>query len=87
VIWLSAVSRRSSDGTKQPPLTRENLAKLNLKVLRRGVWFRDLKQGERKLLSLTNRVVQRVRSFFLASWFLGYWVSCVKPWRAEYFVS
>jgi hypothetical protein len=63
---LSAVSRRSSKGTKQVSLTRESLAKLRLKARRRGVWFRDLKQGERKLLDLTIRVVQRVRSFMLA---------------------
>jgi hypothetical protein len=42
------------------------LAKLRLKALRRGVWFRDLKQNERRLLDLTIRVVERVRSFLLA---------------------
>jgi hypothetical protein len=63
---LSAVSRRSSKGTKQTPLTREALAKLRLKAVRRGTWFRDLKQSERKLLDLTIKVVERVRSFMLA---------------------
>ena len=63
---MSAASRRSSKGTKQVPLTREALARLRLKALRRGVWFRNLKQSERKLLSLTIRVVERVRSFMLA---------------------
>jgi hypothetical protein len=63
---LSAVSKRSSKGTKQTPLTREALAKLRLKAVRRGTWFRDLKQSERKLLDLTIKVVQRVRSFMLA---------------------
>ena len=63
---MSATSRRSNKGTTSVPLTREALAKLRLKALRRGVWFRDLKQGERKLLDLTIRVVQRVRSFLLA---------------------
>jgi hypothetical protein len=63
---LSVASRRSSDGVLSVPLTREALARLRLKALRRGVWFRDLKQGERKLLSLTISVVQRVRSFILA---------------------
>jgi hypothetical protein len=63
---LSAASRRSSDGALSVPLTREALARLRLKALRRGIWFRDLKQGERKLLSLTISVVQRVRSFILA---------------------
>jgi len=46
-------------------LTREALAKLRLKALRRGVWFRDLKREERKLLELTIRVVEKVRSFLL----------------------
>ena len=63
---MSAASRRSSSGARSVPLTREALAKLRLKALRRGVWLRDLKQGERKLLSLTIRVVERVRSFMLA---------------------
>jgi capsid protein len=42
------------------------LARLRLRAVRRGVWFRDLKQNERKLLDLTIRVVQRVHSFILA---------------------
>jgi hypothetical protein len=63
---LSAVSRRSGESIKAVPFTRENLARLRLKAVRRGVWFRVLKQCERKLLSLTIRVVQRVRSFMLA---------------------
>jgi hypothetical protein len=63
---LSARSGRSSKGAKSIPLTREALAKLRLKARRRGVWFRDLKQSERKLLDLTIRVVQRVHSFVLA---------------------
>ena len=63
---MNAPSGRSSSGARSVPLTRENLARLRLKAVRRGVWFRDLKQGERKLLSLTIRVVQRVRSFILA---------------------
>ena len=63
---MSAPSGRSSDGARSVPLTREALTKLRLKAVRRGVWFRDLKQGERKLLDLTIRVVQRVHSFILA---------------------
>jgi hypothetical protein len=66
VIWLSAKSRNSSNGTKSFPLTREALVKMKLKAMRRGVWFRDLKQSERKLLDLTISVVERVRSFLLA---------------------
>jgi hypothetical protein len=63
---LSATSRKSSDAAKSVPLTREALAKLRLKAVRRGVWFRDLKHSERKLLDLTIKVVQRVHSFILA---------------------
>ena len=63
---MSAPSRKSNKGTKQVPFTRETLAKLKRKAVRRGVWFRDLKQSERKLLDLTIRVVQHIRSFMLA---------------------
>jgi len=67
---LSVRSGKSSRSpvTTQPsiPLTREALARLRLKALRRGVWFRDLKREERKLLELTIRVVEKVRSFLLA---------------------
>ena len=63
---MNAKSGKSSSAPKSVPLTRETLAKLKLKALRRGCWFRDLKQSERKLLDLTIRVVERVRSFLLA---------------------
>ncbi len=67
---MSVRSGKSSRSpvTTQPsiPLTREALARLRLKALRRGVWFRDLKREERKLLDLTIRVVEKVRSFLLA---------------------
>lgn len=63
---MSVTSEKLGSGAKSVPLTSQNLAKLRLKAVRRGVWFRDLKQGERKLLSLTIRVVERVRSFVLA---------------------
>ena len=69
-IWLSAKSGRSSNcpvnALSNFPLTRESLAKLRLKAVRRGCWFRDLKQNERMLLDLTIRVVDKVRSFMLA---------------------
>ena len=67
---MSVRSGKSSRSpvTTQPsiPLTREALARLRLKALRRGVWFRNLKREERKLLELTIRVVEKVRSFLLA---------------------
>ena len=63
---MSVVSRRFGSGAKSVPLTRETLAKLRLRAVRRGVWFRCLKPGERRLLDLTISVVQRVHSFILA---------------------
>ena len=42
------------------------LAKLRVKALRRGVWFRVLTRVERVLLELTMKVVKRIRSLFLA---------------------
>lgn len=47
------------------PLTRATLTKLKLKAIRKGCWFKTLKQNERMLLNLTISVVQRVRSFLL----------------------
>ena len=63
---MNAVSKKSDESTKKIALTRESLAKLRLRALRRGLWFSGLKQSERKLLELTISVVQRVRSFMLA---------------------
>lgn len=48
------------------PLTRDGLARLRLKALRRGLWFRKLNGDERMLMSLVIRVVERVRSLTLA---------------------
>jgi len=47
-------------------LSRRALARLRLRAIRRGVWFRDLRDVERKLLDLTIVVVERVRSVRLA---------------------
>jgi len=67
---LSVKSGRSSKSPVNTrtsiPLTRQALARLRLKAVRRGCWFRDLKREERKLLELTIRVVEKVRSFLLA---------------------
>jgi hypothetical protein len=69
-LWLSVASRRSGESFAGAgvsfPLNRGALTKLRLKALRRGCWFRDLKREERRLLELTMRVVERVRSFVLA---------------------
>ena len=67
---MSVRSERSSRNPVETrthiPLTREALVRLRLKALRRGIWFRNLKREERKLLELTIRVVEKVRSFILA---------------------
>ena len=48
------------------PITREGLARLRLKALRRGLWFKMLNGDERMLMNLVIRVVDRVRSLLLA---------------------
>ncbi len=44
------------------PLTRETIAGLRLRALRRRVWYRALDRIERGLVDLTIRWVDRVRS-------------------------
>ena len=63
---MSVKSEKLSNIRSDFALTRENLVKLKRKAVRRGCWYRDLKQSERKLLDLTVRVVDKVRSFLLA---------------------
>ena len=63
---MSAHFRKLNGSHSRFVLTREYLVKLKKKAVRRGCWFRDLKQNERMLLDLTINVVQRVRSFLLA---------------------
>jgi len=48
------------------PITRDDLARLRSKALRRGLWFRALNRDERMLMNLVIRVVDRVRSLLLA---------------------
>ena len=48
------------------PLHRKALARLRFKAIRRGVWFRVLKDRERRLLELTLDVVEKIRSLLLA---------------------
>ena len=68
VIWLSVRSGRlgSFSGAQSFAFTRDCLVRLKQKAVRNGWWFKDLKREERKLLELTIRLVQRVRSFILA---------------------
>ena len=60
---MYVASRR---GAVHIPPTREALARLRLKALRRGVWFRELSRDERVLMKLVIRVTHRIRSFLLA---------------------
>lgn len=64
-IRSGGLKNNSAETHTPTPLTRETLAKLKLKAKRRGIWFTDLKRQERKLLELTIRVVEKVRSFLL----------------------
>jgi len=45
---------------------KNELAKLRVRALRRGVWFRVLTRAERAQIELTMKVVKRIRSLFLA---------------------
>lgn len=47
------------------------LARLRIKALRRGLWFRILTRSERALIELSIRVVDRVRGLFLAKMLLS----------------
>jgi len=47
------------------PLTRNELANLKTRALRRGVWYRVLTTVERACIDLVIKVVERVRSFLL----------------------
>ena len=60
---MYVASRR---GAVHIPPTREALARLRLKALRRGVWFKELSRDERILVKLVIRVTRRIRSFLLA---------------------
>ena len=53
------------------PLSRKALARLRLRAIRRGVWFRELKVSERKLLELVIRIVGKVQSRILAKVLFG----------------
>ena len=48
------------------PLTRVELAKIKVKAIRRGLWFKVLSRTERASIDLTIKVVERVRSLILA---------------------
>jgi len=70
VIWLSVGLGKLGEGLagawSRFPLTREALAKVKLKALRCGVWFKKLSRDERTLMELVIRVTDKVRSFILA---------------------
>ena len=48
------------------PSGKNVLAKLRVRALRRGVWFRVLTRAERAQMELTMKVVKRIRSILLA---------------------
>ena len=47
------------------PLTKGMLAKIRMRAIRRGIWFRVLNRLERAGIDLTIRVVEKVRSSVL----------------------
>ena len=62
---MSANSKKLRNNSNVP-LTRNFFFNFKQKAWRRGLWFKCLAHGERKLLDLTISVVERVRSFMLA---------------------
>lgn len=48
------------------PLTRGDLAKIKVKAIRRGIWFKVLSGADRAYIRLVISVVERVRSLLLA---------------------
>jgi hypothetical protein len=46
--------------------SKNELAKIKAKAMRRGIWFRALTRAERAQMELTMRIVKRIRSIFLA---------------------
>ena len=48
------------------PSGKNVLAKLRVRALRRGVWFRVLTRAERAQMELTMKIVKKIRSLFLA---------------------
>jgi hypothetical protein len=62
MITLRSLHEKASCFT----LTKQELCKLKLQAVRRGVWFRGLSRVDRALVNLTIKVVDGVRSFTLA---------------------
>jgi len=50
----------------QGTLTRNELVNLRAKAIRRGIWFKVLSKTERACIELTIKIVDKVRSHFLA---------------------
>jgi len=48
------------------PPGKNELAKIKAKALRRGVWFKVLTRAERAQMELTMKIVEKIRSHFLA---------------------
>jgi hypothetical protein len=67
---LSARSKRSRESVLhsicKDPSSRECLVRVRQRARRNGCYYSVLKSGERVLLDLTIRVVERIRSFILA---------------------
>jgi hypothetical protein len=56
----------SSDSTASSILNSKQLAKIRLKAIRAGVWFKALPRIDRVLVDLTIKVTESIRSAYLA---------------------
>lgn len=58
--------KNSQSIPNQGALTRGKLVKMRAKAIRRGIWFRVLSKAERSYIELTIKVLNEIRSHFLA---------------------
>lgn len=64
----SATGRNDNSTSQQTRfwLTKSEIVKLRAKAIRRGIWFKVLTKAERAYIELTIKVLNKVRSYFLA---------------------
>jgi len=63
---LAAVQMSDSTSQTHLRLTKSEIVKMRAKAIRRGIWFRVLTRAERAYIELIIKVLNEVRSHFLA---------------------
>jgi hypothetical protein len=65
-LGVNRTVSNTSDNTVSSILNSTQLAKLRLKAIRAGVWFKVLPRIDRVLVDLTIKVTENIRSAYLA---------------------